>query len=56
VAALIINSFFVGRFAKLASERPYASLARHERLPLLISGAVSTLSWLGAIACGLLLG
>ncbi len=54
VCALVINSFFIERFMS-AVEKPFATLTRNERLPLMISGAVSTCSWLGAIAVALIL-
>jgi hypothetical protein len=55
VAALIINSFFIERFLHIAMTRSFASLTKHEKTPLFISGAVSTLSWLGAASCAILL-
>lgn len=50
VATLIINSFVINRLMTVATKKPYASLSSRERLPLLLSGAVSTIAWLGAIA------
>ncbi len=55
VAALLLNSFAIGVLQKTATERPYSSLSLKEKLPLFISGAVSTLSWLGAAAGGFFL-
>jgi hypothetical protein len=55
VAALIINSYFIGKLGGIATTHTFASLSNKQRLPLLISGAVSTLGWLTAITCGLLL-
>lgn len=49
VATLICNGFVVGRLQKKASTRTFSSLSPRERTPLFISGAVSTLSWIGAI-------
>lgn len=48
VLALIINSFVIGKHVNLPTTRSYASLSKSEKIPLLISGAVSTMSWLGA--------
>ncbi len=48
VLALIINSFVIETYMRTATERPFASLTRKEKLPLLISGAISTVCWLGA--------
>lgn len=56
VAALIINATFIGRFMHIASERPFEALTQKERLPLFISGTISTISWIGAIVSALLLG
>lgn len=55
LGALIVNSFFIERFMHIALTRPFTSLTKKERLPLLVSGAVSTLSWIGVIASALLL-
>ncbi len=55
VLALIVNGFLIGKFTEVAATRSWASLFTRERLPLLISGAVSGLSWGGALLCGLLL-
>ncbi len=48
VAVLIVNSFFIGRLMNVAVEKPYSMLSRRERLPLMLSGIVSTIGWLGA--------
>lgn len=50
VGALIINGLVIGNLQKVALRRSYAELSTREKLPLMISGAVSTLSWLGASA------
>jgi hypothetical protein len=55
VVTLLVNSFFVERLMQVATERPYSSLTAEERLPLYISGAISTLCWLGAITVAILL-
>ena len=52
VAGLLINSFAIGKLSLLPITRTFASLSTKEKVPLLISGAVSTLCWLGAIAGG----
>ncbi len=49
VAALFLNSFVIGALSKTSTTKTYASLSFKEKLPLIISGAVSTISWLGAI-------
>lgn len=48
VLALIANGFAIGRLQKIALTKSYAELTWGERLPLMISGAVSTLAWVGA--------
>jgi hypothetical protein len=48
VLALIINSFVIGSLSKIATSKSFASLTTKEKIPLVISGAVSTVSWLGA--------
>lgn len=56
VGALIVNGFFIGRIALLSTTHSFASLTTRERLPLFISGAVSVMSWGGALLAGFLLG
>lgn len=49
VAVLVINAVFIGFFLSTAIQTPYASLTPRQKAPLLISGALSSISWLGAI-------
>ena len=56
ILTLVINAFFIGRHLAIASERAYSSLARAERIPLLISGGVSAIAWIGIISAALMLG
>ena len=56
VITLIVNAFFIGKQMGIASTRSFSSLTRAERLPLLISGAVSTVAWIGTISAALMLG
>jgi len=56
VATLIINSAFIGRFMRVATERPYATLRRSERVPLFISGTISVVAWIGTIIAATQLG
>lgn len=49
VAVLFINSFVIYKLMPTASEKKYSELSTKEKLPLLISGVVSTLSWIGAL-------
>ena len=53
VTALVINSFVIGTLSKIPTIKTFASLSNKEKLPLLISGAVSTISWLGAAVMAL---
>ncbi len=48
VLALIGNGFVIGRLQKVALTKSFAELTTKEKLPLMISGAVSTVGWLGA--------
>lgn len=48
VALLVGNSFVIGALSKVASERAFCTLSHTERARLLLSGAVSTIGWLGA--------
>ena len=48
VAILVVNSFFIGKLMNVASEKPYSTLSGRERFPLILSGALSTIGWLGA--------
>lgn len=52
VGILVTNAVLIGRLAPLTSTRTFASLTSDERLPLLISGAISTLSWAAVVAIG----
>lgn len=56
VSVLAINAFFIGKFMNVATERQFSDLSKSERVPLFVSGAVSTVAWAGAIIGGLLLG
>jgi hypothetical protein len=55
VVTLLVNSFFVEQFMHTATERSYSSLAIREKLPLFISGGISTFCWLGAITVAILI-
>lgn len=48
VLALIINGFVIGRLQKVSTTRKFTDLTLKEKLPLFISGAVSTISWISA--------
>lgn len=55
VLALVINGFFIGVLSKVATATPYSALTPQQKNKLIISGSVSTVGWIGAIICGLLL-
>lgn len=55
VAALTINSFVIDYLMHTASHTPWRHLSFGQRVPFIVSGAVSTLSWLGAFGVALLL-
>jgi uncharacterized membrane protein len=48
VFALIVNGLVIGHLQTVAIKKSFASLQAKEKIPLFISGAVSTISWLGA--------
>lgn len=52
VATLIINSFTIGYLQETAITKSYASLSFKEKLPLFISGTVSTACWILTAAAG----
>lgn len=51
IAALLINAFLIGKHMRLAYTQSFASLSAREKRLLFISGAVSTLGWIGAYTC-----
>jgi hypothetical protein len=55
VLALVVNAFFIAYVNKVAVYRSWAELTPAQRLPLIISGAISVIGWVGALICGLLL-
>jgi hypothetical protein len=52
VLVLILNALFIGHLTKKATQTPYASLSKGERTQLMISGALSGVSWVGAAFIG----
>lgn len=48
VVALIVNGLVIGNLQERAITNKFEDLSFKEKLPLFISGAVSTISWLGA--------
>lgn len=55
VAVLIVNAVLIGRHMHVALTRPFVSLSTQEKIPLLLSGFISTFSWISVIILGLYL-
>lgn len=55
VAFLVINAFAISELLNVATTRTFASLTFKEKIPLFISGGISTMCWLGAAAGGFFL-
>lgn len=55
VFGLIVNSIAIGYLQKRAIKHSYKELSFGEKLPLFISGGISTLCWLGATLGGFFL-
>ncbi len=55
IAALITNTYFVGRLAPLAISGSYVQVRARERIRLFISGGISVAGWTTAALCGYLL-
>lgn len=51
VAFLVLNAFFIGKHLTIATESPFKTLAAKEKFILLVSGAISTTGWIGALIC-----
>ena len=56
VAALLINAVVIGKHLSLAATQSFAETSGKERTILFVSGAVSTLSWVGVLVSANLLG
>ena len=52
VLGLVANGFVIGKLQHVATKQWYKELTLKEKVPLFISGAVSTLCWLGAAVGG----
>ncbi len=52
VAVLVINAFAIGKLARLAMTKPFVELTKKEQYTLLISGALSGISWVSAGVIG----
>ena len=52
VATLALNGYFIEKLMQKATTIPYAQLPRSEKQVLLVSGAVSGVSWVATILIG----
>lgn len=55
VALLVLNAHLIGKLTHVAATRPFSSLTFDEKIPLLLSGALSATGWGGAILMALLM-
>jgi hypothetical protein len=51
IFGLVLNAFFIGKHIPMATTTVFKTLPQKDKIILLVSGAVSTLSWLGAYIC-----
>ena len=56
ILALCINAFVIHKHMKLATTRTYPDVTKSERKILFISGAISTISWIGVFVSAQFLG
>ena len=49
IATLLVNAIFIGFFMKIATKSKFKDLSLKEKLPLFISGGISTMSWVGVL-------
>lgn len=54
VAVLVINSFAIGTLKDIATQQAFNNITQGQKRVLLVSGAASTLSWIGAIGVAFL--
>ncbi len=52
VLGLVVNGVFIGRLSEVATRVPFLDLTQRERLPIFVSGAISTACWVGAAVIG----
>ena len=55
VLTLLVNGLFIGSLSKVATEKSYSEVDSRTKKKLLVSGAISTTCWIGAMTCGFLL-
>lgn len=49
VGILFINAILIGRLMQLAFVKPFSELTRKEKTSIILSGAISTFSWICAV-------
>lgn len=54
VALLVLNSVAITFLIGIATRVPYASLTLGQKVPLIVSGGLSTLGWVGALLTALI--
>jgi hypothetical protein len=54
VALLTVNAFFLGALMHVAFEKPFAELSFSQKLQLFLSGAASSIGWIGAATTALI--
>ncbi len=54
ILVLVVNALFIGNLMKLAFEKPFKDLSSGQKGMLVLSGAVSSISWLGATLAAIL--
>lgn len=55
VAVLLLNAILIGRLSHISTLQPFSSLTSKEIMPLVTSGAVSFVSWIGALILALVI-
>lgn len=53
VGVLLVNAFAIGSLSKIAGTTPFASLQKEQKRTLLLSGALSSMCWIGATVMGM---
>ena len=53
VGVLVVNAFAIGALSKLAGTTPFDSLQKEQKRTLLLSGALSSMCWIGATMMGM---
>jgi hypothetical protein len=56
VATIILNGYAIGTLKSVASEKPFRETVWVERIPLLVSGTISTVSWTGVVIASFYIG